>query len=218
LLGSTLALAAVAAILWPGLQHWRAPGPMNVGHEQLECGSCHRPAPGTVRQQLQANTRALFGVRAAGVDFGMRRVGNAECRGCHDRPDDRHPSFRFLEPRFAEVRASLGPHECTSCHREHSGRRVTAPVDLCRHCHDDVRLEHDPLSTPHVELARADAWATCLGCHDFHGNHAMAVPTELDAAAPPESIEAYLAGEAAPWPGDIRHPALDADARGGDEP
>ena len=52
----------VGFLLLPGVEHFTAPGKMNTGHERLACDSCHRPAPGTVRQQLQANARYLLGL------------------------------------------------------------------------------------------------------------------------------------------------------------
>jgi hypothetical protein len=206
-LGFGLSAAVIVAVVWPGSRPLQKPGPMNVGHETLECGSCHRPAPGTTRQQLQANTRTFLGLRASYVDFGMRAVENADCRSCHDRPDDRHPVYRFLEPRFAEARAAIEPQACTSCHGEHTGRRATVEPTACRHCHADMDLQRDPISTPHAELARTGAWDTCLGCHDFHGNHAISVPTALSDAASPAAIERYLAGGESPYVGEIRHPA-----------
>jgi len=122
--------------------------------------------------------------------------------------DDRHPVYRFLEPRFADARAALAPQACTSCHAEHTGRRATVEPTACRHCHADIELQSDPVSTPHAELARVGAWDTCLGCHDFHGNHAITVPTALTDAASPAAIERYLAGGESPYEGEIRHTAL----------
>lgn len=210
LLGAGLGSFAVAVMLWPGQQRLRTPGPMNVGHGELDCASCHRAAPGTTRQQLQANARSVLGLRAASVDFGLSRVSNEACRACHDRPDDRHPVYRFLEPRFADARAALAPHECTSCHGEHAGRRATVEPDACRHCHGELALEHDPISTPHAELVATGAWSTCLGCHDFHGNHASEPPTALADALAPADIRDYLAGGPSPY-GAVRHPATRED-------
>jgi hypothetical protein len=167
---------------------------------------------------LQANARTLFGLRTSYVDFGMRAVQNGDCRSCHDRPDDHHPVYRFLEPRFAEARAALEPQACTSCHGEHTGRRATVEPTACRHCHADIELQRDPISTSHAELAELGAWDTCLGCHDFHGNHAITVPTALSDAASPASIERYLAGGASPYSGEIRHPALHDNGTAQEEP
>lgn len=205
-LGSALGGLAVAAILWPGLQQLRTPGPMNVGHEPLECASCHRAAPGTTRQQLQSNARSAIGLRTASVDFGSRPVGNDVCQGCHERPNDRHPVYRFLEPRFAEARAAIAPHECTSCHGEHVGRRATVEPDACRHCHAELSLASDPIAPTHADLVADGEWTTCLACHDFHGNHASAAPTTLAEALPEGAIRAYLAGGPSPY-GDVLRPA-----------
>lgn len=209
-LGGGLGALAVAAMLSPGLQRLRAPGPMNVGHAQLECSSCHVEAPGSTRQQLQSNARSALGLRSASVDFGLQHVTNDACRACHDRPDDRHPVYRFLEPRFADARAALAPQECTSCHGEHVGRRATVEPDACRHCHAELALEHDPISISHAELVASAAWSTCLGCHDFHGNHEGGPPTALADAVALEHIRDYLAGGPSPY-GAVRHPATRAD-------
>lgn len=196
--------AGVATTLWlnaPSQAHLLAPGPMNSGHGGLACESCHRPAPGTTRQQLQAIARDWLRRGTSDVDLGFRAVGNEECQHCHDRPDDRHPVYRFLEPRFARARAALHPEQCVSCHREHAGVRVTlADGTYCRHCHADLEVEGDPLDVSHFELARTQRWDTCLGCHDYHGNHRLEAPVRLDSAIRPDAIETYLRGGASPYP------------------
>jgi hypothetical protein len=201
---STGVLAGVAVTAWlntPGQAHLRAPGPMNSGHADLACDACHRPAPGTLRQQLQAIARDLVQRETGRVDLGYRAVGNAECERCHDRPDDRHPVYRFLEPRFADARAALHPEQCASCHREHAGMRVTLPdARYCQHCHADLEVETDPLDVSHRELVRTERWDTCLGCHDYHGNHRMEAPVRLDSAIQPGAIDAYLRGGSSPYP------------------
>ena len=104
-------LVGIAVTLWlhaPGQAHLRAPGRMNTGHETLACDACHVPAPGTLRQQLQRVARSWI-TGDAGADVGFRTVGNTQCQSCHERPDDRHPVFRFLEPRFAKARAAIHP-------------------------------------------------------------------------------------------------------------
>ena len=108
------------------------------------------------------------------VDFGHQPVTNATCLECHDRPNDRHPVFRFFEPRFAEAREQIQPQYCLSCHLEHSGKRVTTfEITSCVHCHKDITLNHDPTTISHEDLIEAGQWESCLGCHDFHGNHVM---------------------------------------------
>ncbi len=180
-------------------ERWRSPGPANVGHEALACGDCHRRAPGTIRQQLQANARWLLGIRAEAVDFGLMPVSSEDCADCHRRPDDRHPIYRFVEPRFAKVRRAIGAERCVSCHREHTGSRVTVENGFCRHCHEEISIPNDPVNPAHRELALAAEWTTCLRCHDFHGNHRTDPPTHLDVAIGSYEVERYLAGGPSPW-------------------
>ncbi|NVB81956.1 MAG: hypothetical protein HOV81_26480 [Kofleriaceae bacterium] len=199
--GVLVGLAITAWLHAPGQAQLRAPGPMNSGHGTVACESCHREAPGTTRQQLQTVVRHWIGRDDKPVDLGFRAVGNAECESCHVRPDDRHPVYRFLEPRFADARAAIHPEQCTSCHREHAGVRVTvADGTYCRQCHGDLSVENDPIDVPHRELVKTQRWDSCLGCHDFHGNHGMKSPTRIDDAIPPAAILTYLRGGASPYP------------------
>jgi len=177
---------------------------MNVGHEQIACDSCHRPAPGTVRQQLQANARFAIGLRAEPVDFGERRVENADCLSCHERPFDRHPVSRFSEPRFEQARAAANVQRCEGCHREHGGTRVTSETTVCENCHSDIKLRVDPLDVSHERLARERRFSTCLGCHDFHGNHVMKPAEHISEVIALDRIEAYLRGGRSPYPAELR--------------
>jgi hypothetical protein len=201
-------LVGIAVTLWlhaPGQAHLRAPGPMNTGHETLACDACHVPAPGTLRQQLQRVARSWI-TGDAGTDVGFRTVGNTQCQSCHERPDDRHPVFRFLEPRFAKARAAIHPEQCTSCHREHDGVRVTvADGTYCRNCHADLDVKNDPLDMSHRALVAAQRWDSCLGCHDYHGNHGFAPPRRLADAIAPAAIETYLHGGSSPYSAPIVH-------------
>jgi hypothetical protein len=205
--GLCLAIAAWCALLAPGQEYLTAPGEMNVGHGQLACTSCHRPAPGSVRQQIQASTRFLLGLRETPVDFGFREVENADCYACHERPFDRHPVFSFNEPRFALARNVIAPQQCASCHREHSGRRVTVDPGYCQHCHGGLEMKNDPLDVPHATLVRESLWLTCLGCHDFHGNHVMKSPTRLTDAISSLRVGRYFQGDASPYPKQLKKPA-----------
>src|SRR5687768_17936301 len=98
-LGYVAGIAVAASSLWklsmPDRPTMKMPGPFNTGHEEVACDSCHRSAPGTFRQQIQANVRWLIGERRERADVGAKPVDNAACSACHDRPDDRHPTFRF---------------------------------------------------------------------------------------------------------------------------
>lgn len=203
--GGLLGISIVVWLCLPGWEHLHAPGPMNTQHGEVACEGCHRSAPGTVRQQMQNVARRWAGLDAVAEDIGFRAVSNDECIACHDRPDDRHPVYRFLEPRFAEARAALHPENCSSCHREHNGMRVTvAEITYCQHCHADTAVENDPLDVSHRELIADERWETCLGCHDFHGNHGMKAPLRLQDRIPEQDITTYFRGGPSPYPDPIR--------------
>jgi hypothetical protein len=199
----------LAVMMQPEQARWLMPGPSNTGHESLRCASCHKPAPGAARQQLQAKARYWLHWRNTPADFGFQAVTNEVCLDCHDRPNDRHPVFRFLEPRFAEARTRLGPHRCISCHREHRGRRVTVETTaFCETCHRDTKFKKEPLrDTSHTDLIARKDWTSCLTCHDFHGNHVMKTRREMSAALPPERISDYFAGGPSPYSRLKRYPA-----------
>ena len=193
------ASACIIVLLFSRLESLRMPGPLMHGHSELECESCHWPAPGTTRQQLQSIARSAVRLEASSVDLGARRVGTEACVSCHERMDDRHPVFRFAEPRFAKMREALGPLDCTTCHPDHSGRRISAQATVCRHCHGELKMKHDPLDVSHHELVVAKRWKTCLTCHDFHGNHDHQPPLTQAAALPQEIVDRYLHGGDSPY-------------------
>ncbi len=199
-LGVLFSVTFFAAMLPSRGQHLRTPGQMNTGHELVECADCHRAAPGTLRQQLQANVRYLLGLRRTAVEFGAKPVSNQDCLACHERPFDRHPVFRFNEPRFEAARRELGPQNCTSCHAEHNAARVTVGGGFCVQCHSDMFVHDDPLDVPHDELAATERWDTCLGCHDFHSGHVFELPTALDARIDAQSLDQYFSGGPNPYP------------------
>jgi hypothetical protein len=175
-------------------------GPMNIGHTALTCQSCHKPATGTARQQIQANAKYLLGLRGTPVNFRYQKVTNSICLACHQRPNDRHPVFRFFEPRFAEARKKIQPHFCITCHREHSGRRVTiSQTTFCLYCHKETKVKNDPISISHEKLILAENWESCLRCHDFHGNHVMETKIVLEEAPMSEQIRKYFEGSFSPY-------------------
>lgn len=202
-----MGLACLVVFFLPGQERLRQRGPMNTGHDSVACASCHTQAPGSIRQQIQANTRFILGLRKTTVDFGHLPVQNDQCLACHERPNDTHPIFRFLEPRFAEARQTIAPQNCVSCHREHNGVRVTAEPSFCSSCHQELRLRKDPLSITHEQLVKDEKWQTCLGCHDYHGNHPMNAPTSLRDTIPIARILDYMDGGRSPYPGPVRHKA-----------
>jgi Cytochrome c3 len=196
LLSATLLLGHYATdTTQKSLQH----GPMNTGHEKLLCEDCHTKTEGSLRQQLQAKIKFSLGQRKTDICMGTNPVNNAACVNCHSRPNDRHPAARFEEPRFAQARVAIQPTECKSCHQEHKGVRVVGASDYCSNCHQDTKLENDPLDVPHAQLIQSKNWKTCLQCHDFHGNHIAKTPTFLKDTIPNAFIEAYFKGGKSPY-------------------
>jgi Cytochrome c3 len=206
-LGGVVASATIAAIVViPEGVRFHAKGPPNAGHDALACSDCHKDAPGTMRQQLQAKVQFWLGLRATDAVFGHTPVGNEQCTACHARDQDSHPVHRFLEPRFSKARAELGVESCVSCHREHKGVRATMIPTACATCHQNLELKRDPLDVSHRELVARKEWTSCLGCHDFHGNHNREIQTRVDAAYPTSTIIDYLAGGPSPYGGDMKYP------------
>lgn len=203
------AVAALLPSLWllPTLQASVPHHQPTVGHEKLECVDCHKSAPGTLRQQLQAKVDHLRGRRELPAAFVYEPVTNRVCEGCHQRADDRHPPHRFMEPRFQDVRASLAPQHCVSCHREHENLRVTLPdTQFCAACHKELNVKQDRVTPTHAELIRDGRWESCLGCHDFHNNHAWKEPERLSDAIAPERIRDYFSSGGSPY-GDVKEKA-----------
>lgn len=197
-----------AVWLLPAMQNSVPHHAHNIGHEKLECSDCHQAAPGTLRQQLQAKVDFWLGRRQTDAALGFKAVDNRVCLECHRRDDDRHPTHRFLEPRFQEVRASLGPQHCLSCHREHQQVRVTLPdTGYCSTCHSDLEIKADRTVPTHTELIKTKRWETCLSCHDFHNNHGWKEPVKLTDAIPPERIRDYFGTGQSPY-GEAREKAL----------
>lgn len=184
-------------------------GPMNTGHDDISCVACHADAKGNLSQQIQSNIAFTFGARDGGVDFGTEDVTATNCLQCHDRPNDRHPTHRFVEPRFADAIKNINATTCITCHSEHHGERVTIrPVNYCMNCHQDLKVEQDPLDVPHDVLAANKEWSTCLQCHDFHGNHRYEIAESLKDTIPMDKIEAYLKGGQDPFGNDKKYIGL----------
>jgi hypothetical protein len=204
-LGIMMGLIGLAILSLPAYDNYTSRGPMNSGHDTLKCKSCHQDAPGSLRQQIQANLRYVLKLRDQLADFSHQAVTNESCMDCHERPNDRHPVYRFLEPRFLKAREKLRPQLCVSCHTEHKGRRVTlAEIGYCVNCHKKTKLRKDPLDVPHDRLITLNRWESCLGCHDFHGNHIMETKKTVEDIIPAERIRAYFQGGPSPY-GDDRH-------------
>jgi len=184
-------------------------GPMNTGHGDISCVTCHADAPGNLSQQLQSNTTYAFGGRKLSVDFGTKDVTVNNCLECHDRPNDRHPTYSFSEPRFKEAIKKVDATTCITCHAEHHGERVTIyPVNYCVNCHLDLALEDDPLDISHEEIIAKEQWDTCIQCHDFHGNHTYEVPLKMKDTIPMHTIKTYLKGGKDPFGNDKKYTGL----------
>ena len=192
----------------PGLG-FSSMGSMNTGHSSLSCESCHRPAEGTLRQQLGHNAKTALGVHDHDwAAVGYAEVDNQACQSCHERPNDRHPVSRFKELRFAAQREVLGVHQCVNCHGEHAGKRVAkVEMDFCQHCHASMEVKDDPLDVPHSDLVSNENWASCLTCHDFHGNHMHSVPTRMADRLRESEILDYFDGEIDPYGQEKRYRA-----------
>ena len=199
LVGTVVGLGLLGVFMTPAKSGLHSPGPMNTGHEKLACEQCHEASQGSLRQQLQANMKYLLGQRKTPVPIGKKEVSNRHCLDCHDRPEDRHPVFRFLEPRYKKARQELRAHMCNSCHREHSGKRVTTGMQYCRTCHSRLNLKNDPIDIPHARLIKDKDWRSCMGCHDFHGNHRMKTKTTILQMYPEEQVLNYFSGGQSPY-------------------
>lgn len=199
LLATPLVLAAGTIAVTDRGNSLIAHGPIQTGHSDIDCADCHAPAPGSARQQIQANLRHLAGLRSVPADFGYAPVSSAQCLDCHERPNERHPIYRFREPRFTEARDVVEATSCLGCHSEHRAERVSAELTFCRACHGELELKLDPLDVPHHELVAAGDWNSCLGCHDFHGNHARTPQTRVLDAHEVEALLDYLKNGASPY-------------------
>ncbi len=214
--GVALGLLLVAFLTFPDRNAMVAKGPMNTGHEGLGCQECHSAVAGTAAQQLSSNVYHWLGLRESSIGFGSEDVGNTACLDCHERPEDRHPVARFVEPRFSDVRKDLAAQMCITCHTEHQGVRVTQPtIGFCIHCHQDTALEDDPINPTHAELVRRESWNTCLQCHDFHGNHVWTTPLRLEEGVAEALIWDYFLGGPSPY-GDDKHVEPSSSRQGGD--
>lgn len=197
--GTVIASLLLYLIILPGNANYHAPGPMNTGHEKLNCNDCHTTANGTLRQQLQANSQYLTGLANNPVAFGFNKVASSICANCHQRPEDDHPIYRFKEPKYADIKQKIQADQCNSCHREHSNRRVTVTLQFCQHCHDQLKINNDTISIPHADLVKTDNWDSCMGCHDYHGNHKMKLKTNVSEIIQVTKINRYFQAAKSPY-------------------
>ncbi|MFV2055448.1 MAG: cytochrome c3 family protein [Thiohalomonadales bacterium] len=203
--GGSISMVIITVLVLPSNSDLHAHGPMNIGHEKVQCSGCHKMATGTLRQQLQAYTKYFLGLRERPVTVGYSQVSNDACVYCHDRPSDTHPVYRFMEPRFSKVRAKLQAQTCIFCHKEHTARRITIDRIFCRYCHEKLSIKNDTLSTSHAKLVIRKDWKTCLGCHDYHGNHRRKVTTDLSKIIADTEVKKYFDGTLSLYGNDKKH-------------
>lgn len=206
-IGSILSIAVLIFLFLPSSKTYLIKGPLLPGHEKLECNECHKDERGTFRQQIQTNIQYLFNKQNASVSVGLRPVGNSECIKCHDRPNDRHPIYRFREPKYRQIREKIRANTCITCHLEHQNKRITVKMGFCMHCHDELNLKNDPIDISHQQLIQDKNWNSCLTCHDFHGNHEMKTEVSLDKGVPLPQLQKYFNRGLNPYPGKIIHKA-----------
>jgi len=203
--GALYAVWAVAS----GLQsEFHADGAIQSGHAELGCIECHKLSPGNTRQQLQANTKKLLGLRNTAVDFGFIAVDSSTCVDCHERPNDRHPIYRFQEPRFKEARSIVQATSCLGCHGEHTDSRVSISPEICHACHEGLEMKNDPLDISHADLTANEDWQSCLGCHDFHGNHKFQSEHNYSKRISAKAIVDYFGDGVDPYGEDFHYRAI----------
>ena len=207
LLGVVFSLSILLFLFLPSSQIYLQNGPMLPGHEKLECFSCHQDEQGSFRQQIQANIQYLFNNRKDEVSVGLRPVENNECIKCHDRPNDRHPVYRFREPKYRKVIEDIKADTCIACHLEHKSKRITVQMNFCVHCHEDLKLKNDPVDVSHKQLIQEKNWDSCLTCHDYHGNHDIKPEVEIKKGIAVSKLKKYFNRGSNPYPGKIIYKA-----------
>lgn len=175
-------------------------GPMNLGHEEFSCITCHADANGNLWQQIQSNSHYVLGIEDRAFDFGSVDVDTKKCLDCHERDNDRHPTHRFNEPKYKDVLREINTTNCNTCHSEHHGKRVTLnKANYCINCHADLIVKNDPLDFSHENLIEHKQWGTCIQCHDFHGNHEYKTSIKMEDTIPQKKIMEYFNGGKDPY-------------------
>ena len=70
-----------------------------------------------------------------------------------------------------------------------------------------MEVKDDPLDVPHSDLVSNENWASCLTCHDFHGNHMHSVPTRMADRLRESEILDYFDSETDPYGQEKRYRA-----------
>ncbi len=209
-IGVLIAISVVAFLsLYQDAKGYVSLGAMNTGHNDMDCATCHIDAKGSLSQQLQSNFQYLIGARKHPVDFGTKEVTSDNCLECHDRANDRHPIYRFEEPRFKDAIQQINAITCLTCHKEHKGERITlANLSYCFNCHKDMEVDEDPLDISHADLVKNEEWQTCMQCHDFHGNHRYELAEKMADTIPVQKLIDYMKGGEDPFGTDKKYFSL----------
>jgi len=197
--GVLLTLILFVVINSPQQEQFLSPGGDREMHEGMACHQCHQTAPGSVRQQVQANVHHWLGLRESGAAFITEPVDSNDCQDCHEMPNNRHPEHRMVHSEYFDLRENLSQHECSGCHDHHSSINLVHSMNFCMHCHDVWGNKEDTITPKHTTLIAEERWETCLQCHEFHGSHGYKSPLLLSEAIPVEEVQMYLDG-AAPAP------------------
>ncbi len=210
LTGIVIAIITICCLLFvKPTEEYMSIGPMNTGHDGFSCTTCHTDAKGNWMQQIQSNTEYAIGLRKKMVAFGSLPADTKKCLACHDRDNDRHPTHRFLEPKYKDAIQKIDATNCMTCHTEHNGVRISlAEGNYCINCHSDTKIKNDPLEVPHSKLFKEGQWSTCLQCHDFHGNHQAEAASKMADTIPITKIKAYFKGGKDPYKGIKKFKAL----------
>ena len=147
------------------------------------------------------------------MNLGYQPVTSEQCLGCRERPNERHTIYRFSESRFAEVRKKLNVDSCLGCHTEHEDFRISVSETNCINCHGDLALKNDPIEGKHSQLVKDEAWISCMGCHDFHGNHLHSVQESVVEAFDVDVIKSYFESGLVPYGSPKLYEALIGDLK-----
>jgi len=75
-MGLIFGLIMIGFFTSPSNEIYLSKGDCNIGHENLECNDCHKEAPGTTRQQLQAKVKYWLSTNESNPTIGLNPVDN----------------------------------------------------------------------------------------------------------------------------------------------
>lgn len=72
-------------------------------------------------------------------------------------------------------------------------------INSCKVCHQKLVIKKDPLDISHSQLIKEKKWSSCLGCHDFHGNHKTKSSESIKKIFTQDQINKYFDGSISPY-------------------